>query len=81
MYTLFLFYFYFIIHFFNMQEINELKSKEKEILILIYGGYLPPSCMLLSVFSTAVRTKDGQTAYPSCGSVGSSSARSQREFV
>jgi hypothetical protein len=37
--------------------------------------------MLLSVFSTAVETEDGQTTYPSCGSVGSGSARSQRKFV
>jgi hypothetical protein len=37
--------------------------------------------MLLSVFSMAVKTEDGQTTYPSCGSVGFSSIGSQREFV
>jgi hypothetical protein len=37
--------------------------------------------MLLSVFSTAVGAEDGQTTYANCGSVGSGSAGSQREFV
>jgi hypothetical protein len=37
--------------------------------------------MLLSVFSIAVGIEDGQIAYPSCGSIGSSSIGSQREFV
>jgi hypothetical protein len=62
-----------------MKKINELKSKEK--IHLDIWGYLPLSCMLLSVFSTAIRTEDGQTAYANCGSVGFGSAGSQREFV
>jgi hypothetical protein len=80
--TLFIqFSFIFYSSFFNIQKINELKSKEKRNTYLDIRGYLPPSCLLLLVFRTAVRTKGGQTAYPSYGSVGFGSAGSQGEFV
>jgi hypothetical protein len=83
MHTLFLFDFhsFFLFIIFNIQKINELKSKEKRNTYLDIRGYLPPSCMLLLVFHTTVRTKGGQTAYPSYGSVGFGSAGSQGEFV